>query len=65
MSRKKKEDGSEAQESSGSLVSVLSMRPGDVMLPSGEVLKYQQVSKLDEAEAEWALASFPEYVKKI
>ena len=63
MSKKKSVDGTESQEAT--LVSVISLRPGDVILPSGEVLKCQQVCKLDEAEADWAVASFPEYVKKI
>jgi len=65
MSKHKKDGEKETMESSGSLVSVLSMRPGDIVCQSGAVLKYQEVSKLSAEDADWALKSFPEFIKKI
>lgn len=65
MSKHKKDSDKETSDSHESLVSILSLRQGEIICPSGAVLRNQEVSKLSVEEADWALKSFPEFLKKI
>lgn len=46
-------------------VKVLSLRPGNVVMQDGRVLKFKQTIVVSEAEAEWLVDSFKDQMLRV
>jgi hypothetical protein len=46
-------------------IKVISLRQGDIVLPSQKTIKCKEVVSLSKVEADWLVASFPDEIKVV